>query len=171
MTTHSSTTVGLCPKGDDPNTAHTGYFTLQVKTFVPRQRQARFRFSFLSESFSFDPSATSAVECEKSFQSLRNLRRVNCTLSTTYSNWGMDYVYTVQFREFPKFPFENNIWTHDGAPALSSFHCDTAGTPLYSRCDLQIQTDEDAVLPGAHRTSYNSGLLMCTNVHMLLYRI
>ena len=36
------------------------------------------------------------------------------------------HVYQVTFHEFPRFPQQNNVFTHEGNPHLNSFTCDVS---------------------------------------------
>jgi hypothetical protein len=81
-------------------------------------------FQFNGESFFFETGATrfTASQCKTALEALRNVAEVDCTITAS-----TDFLVTYQivFRKFPVLPYENNIFSHDGNPALSSFSCNT----------------------------------------------
>jgi hypothetical protein len=81
-------------------------------------------FQFNGESFLFETGATrfTAAQCKTAFQALRNVAEVDCTITAS-----TDFLVTYQivFKSFPVLPYENNIFSHDGNPALASFSCNT----------------------------------------------
>lgn len=136
----------LCPKGDDPLTSNTDFRTIQFTTSAAAgSLDGSFKFVFEGEYFYFpaDASAFDSADCKESFEGLQNVKEVICTRSAVDANNGATY--TVIFKAFPLFPYQNNIYKHDGDPLLSSFQCEnekvTAGTsPL---CMLSDMTSSD----------------------------
>jgi hypothetical protein len=114
----------LCPKGDDPLTPFTDYRTIEIETSaLYGTLDGSFSFTFNGESFSF-PAAESEMSveaCEAKFESLNNVQTAKCAKGIANAAGGNKF--TVQLRSFPVMPYENNVFTHDGNPPLSSFHC------------------------------------------------
>lgn len=143
----------LCPKGDDPFTPHNAYRTITVdikaQLWEPLALVTGYlllEFNGESVQFSPDPAVATASYCKTQFQSLRNVKAVDCSLavrSTVHST------YTVKFKSFPLTPYENNIYNHRGNPALSSFAC---GIALLNStavaCTLADVTASNNLYPG-----------------------
>ena len=56
---------------------------------------------------------------------LPNVKSVKCfSNGTDYTNGGTAYF--VEFTGWPLKPYENNIYTNDGKPPISDFHCDAS---------------------------------------------
>lgn len=136
----------MCPKGDDPFTAHVDYKTITLTTGATSGTLAgEFQFYFNGEYFYFnaDANSFSEAECEAAFEDLKNVRDVSCSRGTIDGNGGATY--TVEFIEFPINPFENNVYTHYGDPDISSFQCVTdkvtsGDTPTCTLTDVAVGT-------------------------------
>ena len=108
--------------------------------------QLLLEFNGESVQFSPDPAVATASYCKNQFQSLRNVKAVDCSLAT---HSAVHSTYTVKFKSFPLTPYENNIYTHRGNPALSSFAC---GIALLNStavaCTLADVTASNNLYPG-----------------------
>jgi len=120
----------LCPKGDDPITPHNAYRTITVDIRAQQWEplaylsgQLLLQFNGESVQFSPDPAVATASYCKTQFQSLRNVKEVDCSL---VAHSAVHSTYAVKFKSFPLMPYENNLYTHRGNPALSSFACGVA---------------------------------------------
>ena len=92
----------------------------------------------MGKSFKFSANANKfdSEQCEAGFRApLPNVERVKCRNNgTDYANGGTAYF--VEFTAWPLRPYENNIYSHDGKPRISDFHCDasnvtnTANSPV-----------------------------------------
>jgi len=117
----------MCPKGDDPFTLFTDYRTIILNTTVSSgYLNGTLKFTFNDESFFFPAAAGLWTEdqCRLALQGLSNVEEARCTRGVVTSQ--NTTTYTMEFISFPISPQENNIYTHDGNPALSSFSCDTS---------------------------------------------
>ena len=152
--------AGMCPKGDDPLTAFTAYRTITLNTSVSTGHlEGYFKFIFNGESFFFPANAWlwSEEQCKLSFESLSNVQSVTCTRGHVHHSNASSY--TIQFTSFPIFPYENNVYFHNGNPPLSSFSCDTsmvsqnaAHAVTCSVADVTLPLG--ASIPGKLETSY-----------------
>jgi len=88
-----------------------------------------FKFCFEGQCFNFPalPSQWDNNACQRSFQSLPNIKQVNCTNNGTISRYGQGTTYKVKFLRFPTNPYETNLWSHTGAPSITDFGCDSSG--------------------------------------------
>ncbi len=93
-----------------------------------------------------------ASDCEATFESLPNIHRVACNLTTDFAT---ERTFTVSFRQFPTFPHENNLFHTDGQFSTESvardFHCDTTQVTgvanNYVSCSFAV-VPSNATLPG-----------------------
>lgn len=145
----------MCPKGDDPLTAHNGYKTVQLSVYFNQSggilEAGMLRVQFNGAFAEMKANATSE-ECKTAFQSISTVGTVNCTLIT--SNIGSaDLAYIVEILSFPVVPVENNYYTHYGNPSIDSFQCTGVTSTAYgglsgSYCSFTDLTDSSATLPG-----------------------
>lgn len=118
--------IKMCPKGDDPMTVSAGYHTVQM-TLTTADNSATglagtvvLKFDGHEATMAADADAAA---CEAAWESLGNVEDVSCTRSVDGSS-GYTAQYTVELRSFPLFPSQNNVYSHTGNPAASSFSCD-----------------------------------------------
>jgi hypothetical protein len=139
----------MCPKGDDPFTDYTDYRTIQLTTGATSGHLGGyFKFTFNGEFVYIDANANNVDDdaCETYIESLANIKQVSCTRGAIDSHYGTTY--TIVIKSFPLFPYENNVYKHDGNPSISSFQCDTEKVDSGSgvTCDLtDVSVD---VVPG-----------------------
>lgn len=118
----------MCPKGHDPLDTTSHLYKIEVQTWSPNGALGgMFQFFFNGKSFKFSANANNFDDerCRQAFAGLPNVDSVKC------HNNGMDYLYGgttyfVEFSAWPKRPYENNIYTNDGRPHISDFHCDAS---------------------------------------------
>ena len=150
--------IRMCPKGDDPLT--TNQKPRQIKfgfDALSGDLNGYLSFTFLGEDILLDANANSLTDekCTRLFQSLPNVEQVVCarTSDVTEAN-GANY--SVTFEKFPTFPYENNLYYHDGNPPLTAFNCDTSkveGADGLLSCyvedmsypDLSFEEEDDVV--------------------------
>ncbi len=133
----------MCPKGNDPIKLFTGFRTITITTSIGSSKSLTssssnfiFRFNGQNTSFPANYNNWSPQKCESAMQKLRNIAKVQCIMGSQ-SNGGIQY--TVKFLAFPMYPYENNIYFHNGNPALSSFYCDSSNvkvTGTSASCNL-----------------------------------
>lgn len=154
----------LCPKGDDPLTPHTGYFTISVISFAPKGTTGLFRFAFNGQTLLF-PAGWTAAACSAAVSNLRTVGTAICTQSSVPSNDGTTYTYLIAFHSFPVLPFENNLFTNDGTPDLSAFACDAAQVP-HGACTI-FAVNQNVIYPEYEFCSrrgvcaFSTGLCKC----------
>lgn len=157
--TGPSCAMRMCPKGDDPFTNSVDYRTIEITTSSTSSLDGYFQFIFNGEYFYFPANANdwTASSCESDIESLSNIKDVECSRSSvgTYN----DATYTVQLMSFPVFPYENNIYHHDGNPSLSKFHCSTEKVTSGTDVTCNISNVIVDTIPGM-KISFNS-LMYC----------
>lgn len=142
----------MCPKGDDPFTFSKDYRTVEVATAAASgSLNGLMKFSFGDSYFYFsaDASLWDSQDCEADVEAMSNVDVASCSRSTVNADNGATY--TIQFREFPLFPVDNNIYFNDGDPPNSYFKCETykvtGGTsPSCTVTDVAVTS-----LPGRQR--------------------
>jgi hypothetical protein len=140
----------MCPKGDDPFTTFSDYHTVKITTYSSLDPLAgEFKFIFQGEYFYFPANATEFgdEECQAAVESLPNIESASCTRgavdSVTYST-----EYTIQVQEFPLFPYENNIYFHDGNPSADSYQCETTHLTGGTSATCEIEVSSTGDIPG-----------------------
>jgi hypothetical protein len=140
----------MCPKGDDPFTSSTDYRTIRLTTSATAGTlsSGQFKFTFNGESFYFSAAYASfdSAACETAFESLPNIGDVICSRSAINARGGATY--TIEFLSFPVMPHENNLYTNDGNPPLSSFQCDPSKVTGVTTPTCVIATVSTGDLPG-----------------------
>lgn len=116
---------GLCPKGPDPMRPVRSYYTINITTRSNAEMGGYFLVSFLGEAFSFPANAieTSLFDMEEAWQALYGVEDVR-VFQTNTSLLGATYA--IQFLAYPKQPYMNNIFEHDGNPSLQDILCKTS---------------------------------------------
>ena len=94
---------GMCPRGNDPYTNSNAHARISIKTSTPSGALTGgyFVFYFLDQSFRFeaDVGVWDAAACKTSFEGLRNVDSVACSLSYNHDG-GVTYV--VEFKKVRK---------------------------------------------------------------------
>jgi hypothetical protein len=125
----------------------------------------RVTFNGYTTSFDAAPGTTGSSECTTAFTALKNVLVASCTKGTTASGGAP---YTITFTSWPEYPLENNLHSHSGNPALSSFTCDissvTGTAPACAITSGNTATDditEYEFCSGRGICSFGTGLCMC----------
>ncbi|GMI18818.1 hypothetical protein TrLO_g6162 [Triparma laevis f. longispina] len=141
----------ICPKGDDPLTNGQNYRKIVVATGADAGAGAVmggfFKFNFLGESVRFSANASNwtSTQCDTAIDGLLNVQESNCVRSGGTVATGADQRfllganYTITFQSFPTFPYENNVYNHNGNPNVLDFSCDVSevsGTALNPYCRI-----------------------------------
>lgn len=120
--------IRLCPKGDDPLSKDQGYRTIRLITgAVKGTLSGALEFTFNGESVALPANAAAldAASCGPLISSLANIGEAKCERGPLNEYFGA--AYDISITAWPTIPWENNIYTHNGNPPLSSFGCDTSG--------------------------------------------
>lgn len=152
--TGSKCEMRMCPKGNDPLTTYTDYRTVIITTSGASCTNGGsscvlsgvFTFSFDDQYFTFPADSNDWSEdlCTAAFESLPNIDLVKCTQGLPSLYGGTTY--TVNFYTWPVLPFQNNIYFHNGYPALSAFGCSTSGATTTGGVSVPSCTVSDVVV-------------------------
>jgi hypothetical protein len=142
----------MCPKGDDPWTTSTDYHTITVATSASSSGDplaGEFKFIFQGEYFYFpaDPSEFDDETCTAAVTALANVAQASCTRGTIDAVT-LGCQYTIQLQQFPIFPYQNNIYSHEGNPSIDSYQCDTTHITAGTSPTCEIQSTSTGTLPG-----------------------
>lgn len=150
----------MCPKGDDPLTLFTDYYSITITVAaIARSYTGYLKFSFQTQSLSIPQSGWTDQNCQKAFEALPNIRKVRCTIQYSSSRYG-GFVILVQFIEFPIIPYLNNVYTNDGKPALSDFVCETKQINTLGTVTCVIEEVAVNTIPGI---DYYYVIYLCNN--------
>jgi len=126
----------MCPKGDDPITLNQFNRKLQLDvttTSLPISGSIGFKFMGSTASILLG-SASSNSNCKASLQVTGKFSAVNCvhTRVTSYHD-----MFTIEIQQWPLVPAENNLYTNNGNPPITSFYCDITQTNSDASCIFQ----------------------------------
>jgi hypothetical protein len=111
----------LCPKGDDPMTTDQEYRQISIMTgAMEGYLSGHFDFTFMGHTVGLEANAD-AQACKYALEALPTVASVDCERGAVDSQGGATY--TVTFLEWPVYPQDNNLFSHDGNPPLSYFSC------------------------------------------------
>jgi hypothetical protein len=120
--------AGICPKGIDPFQEYTDYRTITVTTTATSTDSnaalaGSFTFIFQDQYLLFpaNGNAWNNQLCKTALEKLKNVGTVECIQSSISTHGAATY--TIQFKTWPLFPYENNIYAHNGYPLLTQFQC------------------------------------------------
>jgi hypothetical protein len=114
----------LCPKGDDPLTKSQVSRAIRITTTaVTGELGGKWTFTFDGESVEFgaDASLVDGPACARLVAELPNVESATCERGAIDDHKGASY--TVSFDAWPLRPWQNNVFSHNGNPSLSSFSC------------------------------------------------
>eukprot|EP01032_Pedospumella_encystans_P026307 gene26307-29717_t len=125
--TGPSCNIRMCPKGDDPFTYFSDYRAIIITlSAYSAGFSGSFKLTYDSLTIAIPASGWTDELCQQAFQALPAFKTVRCSLSFATTRYG-GFSLQVEFIEFAPIPYQNNIYTHEGDPALSAFKCDTSG--------------------------------------------
>ena len=112
----------MCPKVDDPLTINQREYQIMLTVSSDTSNQGTLGVEFQGESIYLDLDSPSSDDCEAAFERSVKFEDVSCTFVQVST---AEYQYSVSVVSWPTNPKENNLYAHDGSPALTEFHCDT----------------------------------------------
>ena len=124
----------MCPKGDDPVTLNQQTRKIMISIQSPTSLTGNIGIRFQGQTTFLDLSYPSAHDCKTSFETGAKYSDIECQFNEVVSN--KIYNYTIEFIEWPLFPQENNLYSHDGNPLIGEFYCDISqeGTSQDATC-------------------------------------
>ena len=147
----------MCPKGDDPSTLN--QVKKQLKVTVSTASDANLAgtlgLEFQAETAYIPLDEPSGGKCKRGLEDSFKYKEVTCVFEEIAAN--TEYAFTITFEEWPLYPVENNLHSHDGNPAKTEFFCDQT---LTSHSDLTC-TFVDVVNTGIQEYNYCSDRGIC----------
>jgi hypothetical protein len=114
----------MCPKGDDPITENQQKYILKLVLESDDAISGDLILHFQDDHILLPiSSAFTDSICESAFLSSRKITDVTCLVHIISSKL---LSLRVTVNSWPLFPQQNNIYTHDGMPAITDFTCDTS---------------------------------------------
>lgn len=141
----------MCPKGDDPITKTEEFRTIVIKTSASAGLLEGY-FTLYFDNYYFDFPAHGGdwdeLSCRQKVESMANVDVASCRMSSVATSGSFNV--TIEFREFPLRPVENNIYFHDGNPDISHFKCDTtfATGATDILCTVEDGQNDASKIPG-----------------------
>lgn len=131
----------MCPKGDDPVTDGQNYRRILLNV---SDSDAPFTgvlgVQFQGETTFISLATANSSNCETLLEASAKFDNVNCT----FANLGSGQVsFDITFFSWPKFPQENNLYSHSGNPSASDFTCDISRTDSSTLCTFTDVVNTD----------------------------
>lgn len=133
--------IVMCPKGDDPLTLNQDLYSFTIEVWSGNGLSGTLGINFQDGISNFQLDGPSSAQCESALEASGKFRSVACVLLEISDNL---YQYNVTVLEWPISPKENNLYSHEGNPPASDFHCDTSGVSSPARCQFAV-TDSTSV--------------------------
>lgn len=113
----------MCPKGDDPMTINQVYrkiqFDIKSKRYIPT---GQIGIEFQGKKVYIDiDTIDSTSSCADTFTNKGKFGTVTCTYNK------LDRLlrrFTLEFKSWPTYPKDNNLYANDGNPSINEFFCD-----------------------------------------------
>eukprot|EP01041_Mallomonas_annulata_P001065 gene1065-2084_t len=84
-----------------------------------------FEFGSTALKMKADASQYTSEQCTSDFKSFKPVSEVNCIRETYDADTGLGS-YLITFQKWPIYPYENNIFHHNGNPDINLFNCNTS---------------------------------------------
>lgn len=159
----------LCPKGDDPLTLNQNYRSIRFTVFNEHQYAEDYvGLQFMGETVLVNVFDLSA--CSNALSNKGPFGTVGCVTSKSYASNLYQQVFTLTFYSWPTYPRSNNLYSNDGNPLLTAFHCDVStiksglGSPYCSFEDI-VTTDIREYVSCSNRghCDHSKGLCDCVD--------
>jgi hypothetical protein len=140
----------MCAKGDDPETVDQNPYRFSVTVIgQPNLIYGHIGLYFEGRISNLLLTDSSNTQCINSLMRSGSYRLVDCE----YSSRENVRVFNITVHSWPYTPVQNNIFSHNGAPPLNHFHCDTSRTSAVHSCAFEL-----------HSSSFVSGESFVTRV-------
>lgn len=148
----------MCPKGDDPLTKTEEFRTISITTSsTAGTLDGFFSLHFDDHYFHFPGHGDNwtKYDCRDGFESLDNVDVASCSMSAVGPDGSVTV--TVELREFPLRPVENNIYFHEGNPDITHFSCDSTYVTGAAgvTCIVSDVNNDASVIPGIYKWVYS----------------
>lgn len=111
----------MCPKGDDPLTINQHDFEFALVVTSNSNVTGTLGVEFQGESIYLDLLNPSSLNCKLAFERSVKFKEISCEFQDISP---LEFRYNITVVAWPVLPKENNLYSHQGSPALSEFHCD-----------------------------------------------
>lgn len=140
----------MCPKGDDPLTTSTNRRSIVINTTVVGDDASGYFTVWYERRAYVLPVGADNEVCAKLFEGSRAIETVQCTITLQ----GGEYTaYEVEFQQFPMFPYQNNIFHHEGDIPIGDFYCTSESVinATFASCDILDVAKDPATYAGMSR--------------------
>eukprot|EP00602_Paraphysomonas_sp_CaronLab_P001970 CAMPEP_0185021030 /NCGR_PEP_ID=MMETSP1103-20130426/3691_1 /TAXON_ID=36769 /ORGANISM="Paraphysomonas bandaiensis, Strain Caron Lab Isolate" /LENGTH=622 /DNA_ID=CAMNT_0027552303 /DNA_START=60 /DNA_END=1924 /DNA_ORIENTATION=+ len=111
----------MCPKGDDPVTDNQDFRVILLTVDGPANFGGDLGFTFQGERTLLPIATMSDAACESLLEASDKFADVTCDYTAVSTS---QHTFRITFNSWPLTPKENNLYTHNGNPAISEFTCD-----------------------------------------------
>jgi len=122
----------MCPKGDDPVTVNQVYRQIQLDVTDPGSTfTGQLGITFQGETSYITLGAPTSSNCETTLEANPKFSDVTCTYTSVSASVRR---FAITFVSWPRLPKENNLYFHEGNPAITDFLCDVSKTDSTVTC-------------------------------------
>lgn len=124
----------MCPKAYDPLTVDDRPNRRKIRLVTSLMEgnmygQIEFTFGKSTVKFNADSNLFSSEVCEQTLKQLNSVIGAKCVRESVQPNGAGTYLITLP--DYPLYPTENNFFSHNGNPALTSFYCNTSTANMF----------------------------------------
>lgn len=154
----------MCPKGDDPLTINQNYKKINMNLNIASGSfGGNIGFTFMGVTTYIDFDSPLDTQCKIALEANIHIGTVICDITATDST---NYDVVITFHTWPTQSRMNNLFNHDGNPALTDFYCETSQwTGASVTCaftDVQgANIREYAYCSNRGNCDFNTGLCAC----------
>ncbi len=155
----------ICPKAFDPLTLEERTFRRTIRLITNLQTgtmYGKLAFSFGQSTVYFNPDANSftSADCTQALKGLKSAD-ASCIRQESTPTGGGTYLITLN--NFPLYPAENNMFSHNGNPPSTAFYCNMSkvnnlevGNALPPTCDIyDVESPSGELIPGTFILPYS----------------
>ena len=153
----------MCPKGDDPLTINQNYRQIMMRIESPNNLAGAIGLEFQGVTTFINLSPATDSDCKRAVESSPQIGTVACTFAQITSKI---FTFTFAFFSWPMPARSNNLYSHNGNPAITDFYCDvsqvTGGVPSCTFTDVQSDNIREWVYCSNRGTcDFSTGACAC----------